>query len=102
MEESTFLKSGFVRHPFHSREWLSPIDMDSITECPRWVFSSPNVELATIVNCDQAIRLAYGHGENVFNEFKNKVNAAMRERDLNPILITWKELDKNFFPQYYL
>lgn len=99
--DCTFLKAGFVHHPLHDREWLAPIDMDSVTECPRWIMSSDSDDLATIQNCEQAVRLCYGHGPEIYEQFRQKVNAAMREKALNPVLVRWEELDRIFFPQYY-
>lgn len=101
LTECTFLKSGFARHPLHRGEWLAPLDVVSVTECPRWCYQSDNHEMATTVNCEQGLRLAYGHGEQYFNRLREKINRAMAERGLVPLLLTWKELDRNFFSNYY-
>lgn len=102
LADSTFLKSGFVPHPKWKGEWLSPLEELSITETPRWIFESPNHEQATLVNCEAAIRNAYGHGPEFFNKFKNKINEALAEKDLPGIQINWEDIDCNFFEKYYI
>jgi len=102
LTDSTFLKSGFKPHPYWQGEWLSPLEELSITETPRWIFESPNYEQATLVNCEAALRNAYGHGPDFFNEFKAKINEALAEKELPGLQLNWRDIDMNFFEKYYI
>jgi hypothetical protein len=97
IEEATFLKCGFKPHPVRRSQFLAPIDEISITECAQWVFKSADLESATIENAEQSLRLSYGHGKDYFNEWKRKLNNALKKKDLPILTLTWEECDELFF-----
>lgn len=102
IHEASFLKSGFKPHPLHQGEWLAPLDETSITETANWIRQCANHEEATLQNCEASLREAYGHGEEYYNNWKSLINSALIKAGLKTIHITWKELDRNFFPHRYL
>jgi len=97
LEESTVLKRGFKQHPYRQHHWLAPLDKVSITDAVRWVWTSPDLKEATVVNCEQSILLAFGHGPKFFNEWKATVNKKLKEVNLPLISKVWSDLDLNFF-----
>lgn len=98
--EATFLKSGFTPHPTLPREWLAPLDMLSITECPRWIYKCEDIIAATEQNVDMALQLAYGHGREVYDDFREKLAKACVDHGLKPSLLTWDEIDEAAFKNY--
>jgi len=101
MDEATFLKCHFRRHPIFRNEWLAPLDIVSVRETAKWIFQSADDVAATRENADAALRNAYGHGESIFNELKEQINNALVQAEIQPILLTWKEMDQNFFKHCY-
>jgi len=97
LKEASFLKCGFKPHETRMNQWQAPIDENSIFECAQWVFQSPDLTEATIENCDQSLRLAYGHGRKFFNDWKQKLNKALTNSKLRPLSLTWEECDEMFF-----
>lgn len=95
--EATFLKSGFKPHPTRKGMWLAPIDEDTVEETPKWIRKCPNWDEATIQNAEAALRDSFGLGPKRFNEIKEKLNSALVKAKLNTIVLTWDELDRNFF-----
>lgn len=101
IENSQFLKCGFKKHPYHRGEWLAPLDFSSVTDTCQWIWESPNKNIATRENCEASLRNAYGHGPEIFDEHKKKINQALLKCKLEPILLTWDDLDRIYFPSYY-
>jgi hypothetical protein len=100
LSEATFLKRGFKKHPNYKNQYLAPLSEKSVTEAAQWVFKSSDLAEATLVNCKQALNLAYGHGPEYFDDLKLLINKALVEVDLEPIFITWEELNNLFFNRY--
>nr|QKN89036.1 MAG: polyprotein [Iflaviridae sp.] len=95
--EASYLKHTFHPHPVRKGEWLAALDMESVRDTPLWIQEPIQINEATRVNAEAAIRNAYGHGPQAFNEFRDKINEALRKNKIAPVLLTWSELDKNFF-----
>lgn len=93
--DADFLKRSF--RIFNGRI-LAPLNIDSIYSCCQFVRKIPNMEQATLVNAEAAIRLAYAHGPAVFGRLKFLINAALMEIGLDPISLSWEEIDAVFFP----
>lgn len=98
IEEAEFLKRMFVRNNYRI---LAPLNIDSIYSCSQYVRKMPNMESATLVNAEAALRLSYAHGKRVFDEIKGKINAALSRIGLLPLVLSWEEIDLNFFPVDY-
>jgi hypothetical protein len=97
LSEATFLKRGFLRHPYREGEWLSPLSLESIKSTTQWVWKSANLKESTYVNAEAAILQAHGHGEPFFMRFKNDVNAALMRAKCPTVIRTWKEIDNIFY-----
>ncbi|APF29088.1 polyprotein [Diabrotica virgifera virgifera virus 1] len=96
---STFLKSGFARHPTLTDQWLAPLDELSIKECALWIWKSYDNEKATIANAEQSLRLAYGRGQAYFKQWKTQLNTALARLRYSNIPITWHQVDRLFFSE---
>lgn len=99
IDKASYLKHTFHPHPTRKGEWLAALDIESVRDTPLWIQEPIQFKEATRVNAEAAIRNAYGHGPQAFNQFKSVINKALRDKNLAPILLTWKELDDNFFNQ---
>nr|QKN89034.1 MAG: polyprotein [Iflaviridae sp.] len=95
--EASYLKHTFAPHPTRKGQWIAALDMESIRDTPMWIQEAVQLGDATRLNAEAAIRNAYGHGPEAFKQFKDAINAALRKVRIAPILITWQELDDNFF-----
>lgn len=100
IDQATFLKSAFIRHPRFEHEWLSALEKTSIYECAQWVWKSYDHVLATLENVEQSLRLAYGHGPEFFNYWKRCLNRALNRLRMKPLSLTWEHVDKQFFDGY--
>ncbi len=99
IDEASYLKHTFHPHPVRKGEWLAALDIESVRDTPLWIQEPIQINDATRVNAEAAIRNAYGHGPDAFNELRDVVNRALRKHKIAPILLTWSELDKNFFKE---
>lgn len=99
--EATFLKKNFDHHPVHKLEWIAKTQLASIYDTPHWIQESVEKREATRVNAEACLREAYGHGKLFFESLCWKVNKALRDRKIAPILLTWEELDRQHYPDYY-
>ncbi|QGL51726.1 polyprotein [Vespa velutina associated ifla-like virus] len=101
LNEMTFLKRSFVPHPVHRNEWLAPIDVTSIEECARWIRKGVSADLSTMENAHASLLLCYGHGEKEYESWRRKLNEFLKLEDLEPIFLTWENVDMMFYPEYY-
>nr|UNZ11827.1 putative polyprotein [Uzakla insect virus] len=90
----SYLKCQFRHHPFRVREWLAALDKTSIEDCFQWIWKTDldPVE-ATVANCEQAIRLSYGHGKEYFNWLSNLLSSALERRGIRSSFPSWEDLD---------
>jgi len=98
LEQETFLKRTFTRHPNKKGMWLAPLDMISITECAQWVWKSPSIKEATLLNVKASLELSYGHGPKFFKQWFSKLKDACNKEGLEMPNVSWTELDAMFFP----
>lgn len=97
LEQSTFLKRTFRRHPTRANVWLAPIEEKSITECINWCHKQANMEAATEEVLRASCELAFGHGPKFYDEHVGKILLAALEQKINFKYPTWTELDlRNF------
>lgn len=97
LSEATFLKRGFKPHPKRKRMILGPLDLGATEDIPKWIWQSPNHDLATRVNVESALLEAHAHGPSYFEEKKNEYNEALKERGIQTISMQWDLLDEQWF-----
>nr|WPV63255.1 MAG: polyprotein [Wufeng shrew iflavirus 11] len=92
--EVNYLKCKFYSHPFRPMAMLAPLDKRSIYDCAQWIFKSDRSNIdATSENCEQALRLAYGHGPVFFDKIRAILNKWYIENKLYRSLPVWSTLD---------
>ena len=96
---STFLKHGFRPHEVYPHLWQSALAWSSINDTTQWIWECADLKLATRENCRAALYQAHGHGSTVYNRFKQQVNQALIKRKIQPIALSWKEIDDLFYPE---
>nr|QHA33688.1 polyprotein [Chajerado virus] len=79
LEEATYLKRGFLKHPTRENEWLAPLEESSITDTANWIWKSIDSQKASLVNSEMSCRLAYTRGP----VFYSKVCETIRLRWLD-------------------
>lgn len=98
LEDASFLKCGFLRHPTKDMHWLAPLEEQSIHECAQWVWKSSDIQAATIENAEASLRLAYGHGPDFFATWRKIINRGLYNLRLPGCSLTWNFIDSQFFP----
>lgn len=93
LEEATYLKCAFVRHPFRSGQWLAQLDRRSIGDCANWVWKSPNLRESSLLNSEQACRLAYGNGKSYYRFVAVTLQKAWAELGVDFRYPLWESLD---------
>nr|WJE88687.1 MAG: polyprotein [Halyomorpha halys ifla-like virus 2] len=94
----SFLKRGLKPHPRMHGKWLAPIEWHVVEEAAYYSHSSGNLVENTLENAQASMLLAFGHGEEKFNDWRAKVNKCLARRGLKPLVITWQDLNHIFFP----
>jgi hypothetical protein len=92
LEEVIFLKRGFKQHP-DGVNWLAPLLWEVVQEIPLWIHKGMDKKDATLLNFEQALRLAYGHGQQRYDNFKETLNLVLRQNKQNILALSWFELD---------
>nr|QID77674.1 polyprotein [Pink bollworm virus 1] len=92
LDNVTFLKRGFVRHPFNNVLFLAPIDEQSIRKCVNWIHNKGDHVLNTLENCVQACELAFGHGPVYYNKVRETLShECMKKLGQSFIAPSWIE-----------
>lgn len=104
IKEATFLKRSFVPNELMpSTMWAAAIDWNSVAECVRWVHKKPlTLEAATRENCESSLLLAWGHGRDKYETWRIELNKMLAKVGLRPILLSWEEVAKKFYPDMSL
>lgn len=98
LDEVTFLKRGFKRHPHHKFYFLAPIEVRSIYKCTNWITRKGDATSNTLENCVQACELAFGHGPQFYNEVKATLMKACNERlGVSFMAPSWSEKSERCF-----
>lgn len=95
--EIEFLKRRFVLDKEKMR-WMAPIAKQTITECARWVREKKALKMATRENAGASLLLAFGHGRIFFDEWREKLNHALTQVGIMPIVWTWDDIEEMAFP----
>nr|QHD64830.1 RdRp [Erysiphe necator associated picorna-like virus 1] len=99
-----FLKRNFMPHPTRKMEYLAPLPVESIQSVTNWIHRQDdkrnNLE-ATVVNCKQALELAYGRGPKYYNELAEVITQALSKHDYLFMYPEWEEVDSRVFDQGY-
>ncbi|URA30376.1 polyprotein [Iflavirus sp.] len=96
-----FLKRTFQRHPTR-RLWMSKLREESIKSATQWVWESSNLLESTRINADIALKLAHGSGPVEYQKFRTVLNAALVKAKIEPITMTWEEIDSMIFDHGYV
>lgn len=95
IDQVTYLKCFFKPHPARLGYFMAALDKVSIEDCCQWVWRTEvDFMSATIENCIQTVRLAYGHGPEYYNYIKRTIERFFLSRSINTVLPTWRHLDQ--------
>lgn len=97
--EATYLKRGFVPHPFRTHQWLAPLEKSSVLDTANWIWRSPNRLLASQVNSEMCCRLAYTLGENEYNNICRIIHSKWSDLGYYFSYPKWIQLDKMVWDQ---
>lgn len=99
--EVTFLKNSVKVHPKRKGHYLAALDWNVVQETALWIRKGMDEREASDLNCEQSLRLAYGHGPERFTELKNILNKVLRFRGGKLLSLDWFELDRDIFENDY-
>jgi hypothetical protein len=89
-ESASFLKRTFKNVDGHVR---GPLPIPIIYEMCRWYSDKAGARKEAIFqNCEGAVREAFLHGEPIFNEIRETINAALFKAQITPVSHTYKDL----------
>jgi len=78
IEEVSFCKRGFRRHPNARHIWMAPLEMMSLMNPTNWIHDKNlTKEDATVANAEGAVREAYYHGRRGFEEVRRNLAARL-------------------------
>nr|UYL95336.1 MAG: polyprotein [Lhasa Iflav tick virus 1] len=106
INDVTFLKSKFVRHPFRSSQFLAELPLSSCLDMINWQYKGNNKIDIVFENTRAALNNLYGHGPEVYSKWRRAFiiwfsKAADRgiisRNDSYVHLKTWEERDVEVF-----
>lgn len=97
IEQATYLKRGFKKHPYREGEWLAPLDIRSVTDTANWIWKDHNIRDASLQNSEMACRLAYGHGPTIYRAICDRIKQIWIEKDINFQYPSWESLDNHIW-----
>nr|QYC92629.1 ORF1 [Rhodnius prolixus virus 2] len=97
LEDCTFLKRGFKKHPNRRGVYLAPIDPVSYQECINWCHKQTDMKAATEEVLRASCVLAFGHGPVVYNDHIDRLRKVCAKEGLEFYPETWETLDVNNF-----
>nr|UYE93723.1 MAG: polyprotein [Aedes vexans iflavirus] len=97
IEEATYLKRGFLPHPTREGHWLAPLEKASITDTANWVWKSPDMKAASLVNSEMCCRLSYSHGPKFYNEICEAIKRAWKDKGVNFEYPSWNLIDNHIW-----
>nr|QVG74792.1 polyprotein [Picornavirales sp.] len=97
IEEASYLKRGFMRHPWRDGEWLAPLEKSSITDTANWIWQSVNDIHASLVNSEMSSRLAYTRGPKYYDEVSEAIKKAWKIKGINFEYPSWSTLDNHIW-----
>lgn len=101
IKEVTFLKNSVKEHPYRKGHYLAALDWNVVQETALWIRKGMDEREASDLNCEQSLRLAYGHGPDKFMELKDVLNKVLRLRGGKLLSLDWFELDRDIFENGY-
>nr|QPN36931.1 hypothetical protein [Shenzhen Ifla-like virus 1] len=98
IEECTFLKRNFIRHPFRKNVWLGALPKQSIEESVSWVWKGNDPDAAIFEAARACLEGAFGHGPNYYEEVRDTMtNRIAVELHQQWHSNSWIELDQLIF-----
>lgn len=97
LEEATYLKRGFLKHPVRSGEWLAPLEVSSILDTANWIWKSVDMEQASFINSEMCSRLAYTRGPEFYQWVCETLRQAWLKRGRRFMFPTWTSLDRHIW-----
>lgn len=94
--DGTYLKRMFKQHDYFKEKFLAPIELTTIYELTNWITDSNDEIMQIRLNCEDALKFAFHYGFEFFSELKGKINAALTEKNIDPVHISYDTCDENW------
>jgi len=102
LNEVTFLKAHFVLHPFRRGVYLAKLPEASSLDMLNWIYKGNDKFTASYEASRASLQALYGHGEEVFSFWRNKIDKWFSDQDYPfPHLKTWREIDFECFDDVF-
>lgn len=94
LAEISFLKCKFREDSRYPGKWHAAISIDNtIQELINWIRNGHPDEELLASNIEDALRFAYGHGEEFFEDFKRRITNACAKKGLDVPYLSYNECD---------
>lgn len=93
--DATYLKRGFLPHPKRDHQYLAPLEKASITDTANWIWRCVNPELASLVNSEMSLRLAYTQGPKYYASIYQTLKRKWRQHGHRFEAPGWDIIDEN-------
>nr|QIJ25859.1 hypothetical protein [Redbank virus] len=97
ISKASFLKRTFRCHDTRKEMVLGPLDMEALSEIPKWIWECLDKKAATRVNVESALMEAHGYGPKFFDQFKQTLNDALTRKGIETVSMQWDSLDHMWF-----
>jgi len=100
--ETSFLKNEFIPDlEFNRGHFLPGLDKISIEGQMNWINKEGDSKENTIINCESALRLAYGHGRTYYDQLYNNIKLAWSGAGHHFSYKTYDDLFNDIKESYY-
>lgn len=93
LEEATYLKRGFMKHPSRPGQWLAPLEERSIRDTANWIWKCVDETEASLVNSEMCARLAYTRGKIFYDGIVQNITDAWFSQGRSFSAPSWESLD---------
>jgi len=92
LDDVSFLKCSFSKH-HDGMNYLAKLEYSVVEDTALWIKKCIDPEALSIQNMEQSLRLCYGHGKEVYDALKKKLNLVLTSEGKDPLVLDWYTLD---------
>jgi len=99
----TFLKCNYVEDEDFPNHYHACMNLSNpVGELTNWVREGLSSEDALLSNCNDALRFYAAYGEDMFNEFKHKIDPLLLDAGLPPTELEYEECYEDWLKDHEL
>lgn len=102
VNDISFLKRSYVRHPKATNLFLAPLEQSVVESMVNWTQQCSDMSYATREVADASAREAFHHGPAFFRTHVEKLNKALKSVGVEMIYHTYEALERAWFKKFQL